>query len=102
MFLFQLPQLVTPSAPHLGNGPLLTSTPHRQVVVTQAEVYDQSALNTTQPLVTSNGGVVGIQATTSSRRGGGEVTPGGRGPGGRGQQRDQTGQDDAAQRRRGM
>ncbi|XP_072019975.1 acyl-CoA-binding domain-containing protein 5-like isoform X2 [Amphiura filiformis] len=94
--LDKLPPLVVPSE-RLGNGPILTSTPHRQEIITQAEVHEESTQNITQPYL-SNGI---LSAAAATKRGGGEVTPGGKGQAGRGQQKDQGGQNEAGGRRRG-
>ena len=76
---------------------MLTSTPQRQEITTQAEVHEESMHNTTRPFLEN--GTAEMSAAT--RRGGGEVTPGGKGQGSRGQQSFQGGQDEASGRRRG-
>ena len=76
---------------------MLTSTPQRQEITTQAEVHEESMHNTTRPFLEN--GTAEMSAAT--RRGGGEVTPGGKGQGSRGQQSYQGGQDEAGGRRRG-
>ena len=76
---------------------MLTSTPQRQEITTLAEVHEESMHNTTRPFL-ENGT---SEMSAATRRGGGEVTPGGKGQGSRSQQSFQGGQDEASGRRRG-